>query len=94
MDKEQAKELLIAVNEANNGNWLPFTLLASMFCVIIMLILILGKRILKENKTEHIDMRALLTVANDNQTSLTALVTYNKETNIRQAVEIQHLKDK
>jgi hypothetical protein len=93
MDKEQARELLMAMNQANQGNWLPFTLLASLFGIIVVLILVLGKRILKDNVREHVDMRSLLKVAQENQTALKAIVISNRETNIRQEIEIKHLKE-
>jgi len=94
MDKEQAQELLKAMNEANDGNWLPFTLLAALFSIIVILILALGKRILKDNQKEHLEMKELLKVAQDNQTSLRSIVVENRETNIKQGIEIAHLKEK
>lgn len=94
MDKEQAQELLIAMNQANDGNWLPFTLLAALFSIIVVLILSLGKRILKDNEKEHLEMRELLKVAQDNQTSLQSIVVDNRETNIKQGLEIEYLKEK
>lgn len=94
MDKEQAQELLIAINKAGDGNWFPFTLLAGLFSIIVLLILILAKRILKDNEKEHEEMRDLLKVAQDNQTSLQSIVIGNREKNVEQDVEIRHLKEK
>jgi len=91
--EQEIKELTKIVEEAQDGQWMPFMIFASLCTIIISLVLIIGRMILKKNDSEHSDMRELiqyqdkrLNKSEENHQALSNIIT-------RHDAEIDHLKE-
>lgn len=73
--EQEGTEILKALQEAKDGYWLPFTVLAGAFTMIISLLLVIWRNMIKSNNTRHTNTEATLKTTVENQTSLRLLVT-------------------
>lgn len=67
MDKETADEIIKSVESATAGNWIPLTVVAACFGVVIILLVYIWKQKMKEDERRHDSNEAILKQLTENE---------------------------
>lgn len=67
MDKETADEIIRTVESANSGNWIPLTIVAAAFGVVIILLVYIWKQKMKEDERRHDANESILKQLTENE---------------------------
>ncbi len=84
---EQAEEIRKLIETSAQGNWIPFGLLAGAFSIIILLVLYVWNKMLKNNNTRHVNTEDLLKETTNTLAALNILIN-------RHDVRLEHLEKK
>lgn len=74
---EEAKEIIKAVDSANDGVYFPLFTVVACFGIIIVLLLYIWNQTQKRNNQRHKDSEELLKKLTENQTDLKMLIIRN-----------------
>jgi hypothetical protein len=67
MDEKTTEELIKVVQNANSGNWMPLTIVAGVFGVVIILLVYIWKQKMKEDERRHDSHEKILTQLTENE---------------------------
>ena len=76
---EQTEEYLRLIQEARSGYWIPIGIVSAMFSAIILLLLYIWNKMLKDNNEKHASNSGLLKEVSNNQSELIKIVTMLEE---------------
>ena len=70
----ETEEIIKAVESAQAGNWIPITVVAGVFGIVVMLLLYIWKRKIKDDERRHTTNERIMEKLTDNQTDLRIMV--------------------
>lgn len=86
MDEKTTEEIIRTIENANSGNWMPLTVVAGVFGIVVVLLVYIWKQKMKEDERRHDANERILTqltenerVANATLAELKMLTASNKE---------------
>lgn len=70
----EADEIIKAVESAQDGNWIPITVVCAIFGIVVMLLLYIWKRKMSDDERRHSTNERIMEKLTDNQTDLRIIV--------------------
>jgi len=83
---DQAEEIRQLIESAKSGYWYPIVLMASVFSIIVALLLVIWNQMIRNNNVRHKKTEDILKATVESQQQIAIIVN-------RHDVEIEHLKN-